>query len=65
MAIHRLGEAVALAGEDDDVGVVDQPVNESSREAVVSENGIPLAEFQIGSDDEASPLVAVGDDLEE
>ena len=40
LAIHRLGEAVTLAGEDNDMGVVDQPVNESSCETVVSKDGV-------------------------
>ena len=47
------------------MGVVDEPVNEGCCETVVAKDGIPLAEFQIGSDDEAPPLIAVGDDLEE
>lgn len=59
LAVHGLGEAVTLPGEDDDMGVVDEPVNESRREAVVTKNGIPLAELQIGSDDKAAAFVAV------
>ena len=59
LAVHGLGETVALAGEDDDMRVVDEPVNESRREAVVTEDGIPLAELQIGSDDKAAAFVAV------
>ena len=59
LAVHGLGEAVALAGEDDDMGVVDEPVNESRREAVVTEDGVPLAELQVGSDDKAAAFVAV------
>lgn len=41
LAVHGLGEAVAFTGEDDDVGVVDEPVNEGSCEAVVAEDGRP------------------------
>ena len=59
LAVHGLGEAVTLPGEDDDMGVVDEPVNEGRREAVVTKNGIPLAELQIGSDDKAAAFVAV------
>ena len=39
------------------MGVVDQPVDEGGGETVVAKNGVPLAEFQIGSDDEAAPLI--------
>lgn len=42
-----LSEAVALAGEDDDVGVMHEPVHEGGGEAVVSEDGIPLAELEV------------------
>ena len=56
---HGLGQAVALAGEDHDMGVVDEPVNESGSEAVVPEYSIPLAELQIGGDDETFPFIAV------
>lgn len=59
LAVHGLGEAVALPGEDNDMGVVDEPVNESRREAVVTEDGVPLAELQVGSDDKAAAFVAV------
>ena len=44
---HGLGEAVALAGEDYDVGVVNQAVDEGSGEPVIPKDGIPLAELQV------------------
>ena len=44
---HRLGEAVTLTGENYDMGVVDEPVNEGGCQAVISENGIPLGKLQI------------------
>ena len=59
LAVHGLGEAVALAGENDDVGVVDEPVNEGGGESVVAEDGVPLAELQIGGNDEAPALITV------
>lgn len=59
LAVHGLSEPVALAREDDDVGVVDEPVNESRCKPVVSEDGVPLTELQIGSDDKASAFVAI------
>lgn len=64
LAVHGLGETVTLPGEDHDMGMVDQAVNESRSEAVVPKDGIPLAELQVGGNDEAFSLVAVGDHLE-
>lgn len=49
LAVHGLCEAVALPGEDNDMGVVDEPVNEGGSEAVVTEDGVPLAELQVAS----------------
>ena len=59
LAVHGLCEAIALPGEDDDVGVVDEPVNEGRCETIVTEGGVPLTELQVGSDDKASAFVAV------
>ena len=59
LTVHGLGEAAALAGEDNDMGVVDEPVNEGGSELVVTEDGVPLAELQVGSDDKAAAFVAV------
>lgn len=47
LAVHRLGEAVALSREDNDMGVVDEPVNERSGEPVVPKDCVPLAELQV------------------
>ena len=44
---HGLGETVALAGEDHDMGVVDEPVNEGSGKAVIAKDSIPLGKLQI------------------
>ena len=59
LAVHGLCEAITLPGEDDDVGVVDEPVNEGGSEAVVAKDCIPLAELQVGSNDKAAAFVAV------
>lgn len=64
LAVHGLGETVALTGEDHDMGVVDQAVNEGGGEAVVPKDSIPLAELQVGGNNKAFSLVAVGDHLE-
>ena len=59
LAVYGLGKAVTLPGEDDDMRVMDKPVNEGRREAVVAKDGVPLAELQVGGDDKASALVAI------
>lgn len=59
LPVHGLGKSVALAGEDDDVGVVDEPVNEGRCEAVVAKDGVPLGELQVGGNDEAPALVTI------
>lgn len=59
LAVHGLREAVALPRENDDVGMVDKPVNEGSCETVIAKDGIPLAELQVGGDNKASALVTV------
>ena len=65
LAVHGLGEAVTLPGEDHDMGVMDQAVNEGCGETVVTKDGIPLAELQVGGNDKALPFIAVGDHLKE
>ena len=42
-----LSEAVALSGENDDVGVMHEPVHEGGGETVISEDSIPLAELEV------------------
>ena len=64
LAVHGLGEAVTLTGKDHNMGVVDQAVNKGCGETGVTKDGIPLAELQVGGNDEAFPFIAVGDHLE-
>lgn len=59
LTVHGLCETVALAGEDDNVGVMDEAVDQGGGKAVVAKDGIPLTELQVGGNDEASPLIAV------
>ena len=42
LALHGLGQPVAFAGEDHNVGMVDQPVNQRCCQAVVAKDGVPL-----------------------
>ncbi len=63
LAVHGLGKTVTFPGKSDNVGVVDQAVNEGGR-AIVPKGRVPLAEFQIGGNDQAFPLIVVRDRLE-
>lgn len=47
------------------MGMVNQPVHQRRRQSVIAKDGVPLAEFEVGGDDEAFLLVAVGDDLKQ
>jgi hypothetical protein len=58
-------EAVAVAFEGDDFGVVDEAVDHGGGDHVVTEHLAPPAERLVGRDDQAGPLVAGGDELEE
>ena len=58
-------EAVAVAFEADDVGVVDEAVDHGGGDGVVAEDLAPGAEGLVGGDDDAGGLVAGGDELEE
>ena len=45
--------------------MVDDPVDDCGGHVVVSEDGSPAGEFQVGGQDEAAFLVGLGDDLEQ
>ena len=47
LAVHGLRETIALSGEDHNMGVVDQSVNERGGKPVVAKDGVPLRELQI------------------
>lgn len=49
----------------DEVSVVDESVDDGGGDVVVTEDGAPAGEFDVGGDDEAGFLVGVVDDLEE
>lgn len=59
LPVHGLGEAVALAGEDHDMRMVNEAVNECSGEAVVTKDGVPLRELQVGSNNKAFSLITI------
>jgi len=65
LALHGLGKPVALAGKDHNMRMVDQPVNQRCRQAIVAKDSVPLRELQIGCNNEALSLVAVGDYLKQ
>ena len=64
LPVHGLCKPVTFAGEDHNMAVVDQSVNQSCRQPVVSKDGVPLRKLQIGSNNEALAFVAVRDYLE-
>ncbi len=47
------------------MGVVDKAVNQCRCQPVVTKDGIPLGELQIGCNNQAPALIAVGDHLEQ
>jgi hypothetical protein len=60
-----LAGPVALALDGDDVGVVDDAIDEGGGARRVGEDGGPVAEGEIRGEDEALLLIATADDLEE
>ena len=59
LAVHGLGEAVTFAGEDHDMGMMDESINEGGCQAVIAKDSVPLRELQVGGDDEAPAFIAV------
>ena len=62
---NGLSQPVALAGEDHNVGMVDQPVHQRRCKTVVTKNSIPLGELKVGCNNQALAFVAVGDHLKQ
>jgi hypothetical protein len=58
-------EAVGVAFECDDVGVVDEAVDHCGGDDVVAEDFAPAAEGFVAGDDQAGAFVAGRDELEE
>lgn len=42
LPVHRLGKPVAFAGENHDMGRVNEPVNEGGGQAVIAKDSVPL-----------------------
>ena len=51
--------------ESDDAAVVDDAVDDGGGHVAVAEHVAPSAELEVRGEDDASPFVAVGDDLEQ
>ena len=64
LTLHGLGEAVTFSGKDHDVGVMNKPVNKRRRQAIITENRVPAAKFEIRGYDEALSLIAIRNDFE-
>ena len=58
-------EAVAVAFEADDVGVVDDAVDHGGGDGEVSEGVAPAGEGQVARHDQRCVFVVAGDELEE
>src|SRR6266566_487511 len=61
----RHAAPIALSLDGDDLCVVDHAIDERRRGGGVREDAAPLAEGQVGGQDETAALVAAADDLEE
>lgn len=59
-----MGHAVAGAFKDQQVAMVDQAVNHGGGHLLVGEYTSPLAELDVGGEDEALALIRAGDDAE-
>ena len=62
---NGLCQPVTLAGEDHNVGMVDQPVYQRRCQAVVPKDGVPLGELKVGCNNQTLAFVAVGDHLKQ
>ena len=58
-------EAVGVAFDGDDFGVVDESVDHGGGDGVVAEDFSPSAEGLVAGDDEGGSFVSGGDELEE
>jgi hypothetical protein len=45
---HGLCQPIAFARKDEDMRVVDKPINQRRRQPVVAKDSVPLAEFKVG-----------------
>src|SRR5262249_39756665 len=64
LVLHRLPEAKAFAVHLEDLTTVRKPIQEGGRHALALEHLAPFAERQVARDQQAAPLVAVGEHLE-
>ena len=60
-----LAPAIAAALEDEDLDVVGESVDEGDGARGIGEDGVPVLEGQVGSDEQGAVLVAAADELEE
>lgn len=62
---NGLSQPVALAGEDHNVGMVDQPVHQRRCKTVVTKDSVLLGKLKVGCNNQALAFVAVGDHLKQ
>ena len=65
LSADGLRESVALAGEDQDVRVVDQTIYQRRCQTVIAKDGIPARELKVCGNNQTSPFVAVRDHLKQ
>jgi hypothetical protein len=65
LGLLRFAEAIAVAGDLDEGGVVGETGDEADGARGVGKDGVPVAESEIGRQDDRLLVVALGDDLKE
>lgn len=65
IAAQALPEAVGLADEFDDVGLVGQPIQEGQGQFFITKDLSPITKLEIGGHDQRDPLVQGGTELED
>ena len=58
-------DPIGLAAEQQESSVMDDSVDDGGGHGVIAEYGSPAGELEVGGDDQATFLVAVGDELEQ
>ena len=61
---HSLTKSDALASESQNVGMMDQPIDERGCQAIVAKYLVPLTELQIGCHNHTPSLIAVSNYVE-
>ena len=60
-----MSKSITWASEYEKMAVMNEPVNDSAGHFLIIENAVPMAEFQVGCDDNAAFFVAFRDNLKQ